>query len=87
MAPIKPKLLAFLMPYNLGLLMSKFVLQLILATVFWFGWSALGVGVVYFDFLPLQYQQATLVKCIGLFLVLHVVLSVLAGALRSVLGR
>jgi phage-related protein len=53
------------------------LLSAISAVVFWIGWTILGIGETYFNFLPVIYQVIPFWDCIGLFLVLGIAKSLI----------
>jgi hypothetical protein len=55
----------------------SFIINASLAIPFWFIWSVCGVGDTYFYFLPEVYRGIGFWSCIGLFIVISILKSVL----------
>lgn len=53
------------------------VLNISLAIPFWFCWTVLGLGQLYFDFLPQKFQSIPFWNCVGLFTVISILKVVL----------
>ncbi|MFH1116872.1 MAG: hypothetical protein V1792_23395 [Pseudomonadota bacterium] len=64
--------------WTIGLL-----LHVSMALVFWFFWTACGVGEDWFDFLPVKYQSPSLWAIIGMFICLSILKSVIVPTLSS----
>jgi hypothetical protein len=53
------------------------VVSISMAIPFYFFWSSYGIGSRYFDFLPAKYQLIPFWDCVGLFVVMSILKSVL----------
>jgi len=51
---------------------------------FWLCWSQFGLGRLYFDFLPRKYQWLPFWHCVGLFIVIGIIKTVLTVPLVTV---
>lgn len=51
---------------------------------FWICWNACGIGAKYFYWLPEVYQQIPFWNCVGLFMVVSILKSILIPTLASV---
>ena len=66
-----------------GWLISFFI-NVSLAVPFWICWTCFEIGIIYFDFLPSQWQAIPFWHCIGIFISISVVKTVFVPTLASV---
>lgn len=62
----------------------SFVGNVSLAIPFWFCWTYLELGRIYFDFVPKQYHTLPFWHCVGLFMIVAILKNVLVPKLASV---
>jgi hypothetical protein len=67
----------------IGWLLS-FVFNVSLAIPFWLCWTVFGIGHKYFYFIPPTYQSISFWSCVGLFIVIGILKSVLIPSLATV---
>ena len=67
----------------IGWLLS-FAVNVSLAIPFWICWTCCGIGVTYFDFLPIQWQAIPFWSCVGLFISVSIIKTVFVPKLASV---
>lgn len=51
---------------------------------FWYCWTLCGLGSLYFDFLPSQWQSIPFWNCVGLFISVSIIKSVFVPTFASV---
>jgi len=62
----------------------SFVCNVSLAVPFWICWTACGIGKLYFDFLPERWQSIPFWNCVGIFISVSIITSVLVPKIASV---
>lgn len=62
----------------------SFVGNASLAIPFWFFWTYYGLGAMYFSFIPKVYQSIPFLNCIGLFIIIAILKSVLVPSFVNV---
>jgi hypothetical protein len=62
----------------------SFVGNVSLAVPFWICWTVCGIGQLYFDFLPTQWQSIPFWNCVGLFLSVSIIKAVFVPKLAVV---
>lgn len=62
----------------------SFFISVSLAVPFWIAWTACGIGDTFFYFLPPVYHAPGFWSCVGLFIVISILKSVLIPRLASI---
>lgn len=62
----------------------SFVGNVSLAIPFWICWTNCGIGAMYFDFLPSQWQSIPFWNCVGIFISVSVIRTVFVPKLAYV---